>query len=83
MLVSEALLNMRRFSQKHVENDGFMDSTQRKKVGFESYLAEMLYITSSMKRTYSGAYCCLSASIRTSKLSKTDQQSLFCILLYI
>jgi hypothetical protein len=69
-LVSEALRNMRRFIQ-HVENDGFIDPTQRKKVGFEPNLAQMLYITSSMKRNYCGAYCCLYTSYSNIKNLKS------------
>jgi hypothetical protein len=61
---------MRRFIQ-HVENDGFIDPTQRKKVGFEPNLAQMLYITSSMKRNYCGAYCCLYTSYSNIKNLKS------------
>jgi hypothetical protein len=52
---------------KHVEYDGFIPSTQQKKVGFVLNLAEMLYNTSPIKGIYWGTYCCLSASIRMAK----------------
>jgi hypothetical protein len=56
---------------KHVEYDGFIPSTQRKKVGFMPNLAEMLYNTSPIKGIYWGTYCCLSAPIRMAKNLKS------------
>jgi len=66
---------------KHVENDGFIESTQRKKMGFEFNLAGMLYDASPIREKLLRAYYCLSTPIRTAKFSKIDQQSVSCILL--
>jgi hypothetical protein len=40
---------LRSIPPKHVENDGFIDSTQRKKISFAPNLAEILYNLSSIK----------------------------------
>ena len=79
--LSRRLKKISKEKQKHVENDGFIESTQRKKVGFESNLAEMLYDASPISGKLLRAYSCLFTPIRTVKFSKTDQQSLSCIFL--
>src|SRR5271156_6195041 len=58
-------------SAKKRENDGFIDATQRKKIGFAPNLAKMLYNPSSIKGNSCGAYCCLSASLRVAKSQNT------------
>jgi hypothetical protein len=40
---------LRSILPKHVENDGFIDSTQRKKICFAPNFAEILYNPSSIK----------------------------------
>ena len=54
-------------SAKTRENDGFIDATQREKIGFAPNLAKMLYNPSSIKENSCGAYCRLSASLRVVK----------------